>query len=585
MSSNNTVALHSVKGISDSTALHHYLESQQNPIHIRLGEYLVKSGVASTAEIEAACKVQALTPRKRLGEILVEQSVLDAAVLTAVLHELMGIPHINLAGFDFDAMALNVLPGELARQHQVVPLIFFHNELVIAAATIPDHKTLQFLTFTCKHTVFVVIAESQEIARAIDVHYDTLDESLQGTDVILQAREEDDRNWRDEEFQAKQQPIVKLVNSMILDGIVRRASDIHLRPGVKDFELLYRVDGTLLSARKIDKRLLPAVVSRLKIVSGLNIAERRAPQDGHMRVVAEHENTIDMRVSIIPTQHGESVVIRILNKNAGMRQISEIGFAPDDEAMFRDLIGRSAGILLVTGPTGSGKTTTLYAALQEVKKEMVNVVTVEDPIEYQLEGMLQIQLQEAIGFGFPQTLRHILRHDPDIIMVGEIRDQETAKVALDAALTGHLVFSTLHTNDAPGAVIRLQEMGMSPHLIKTAVIGVIGQRLIRLNCPHCKTEEVVSPVIRRNLHLDASEIFQKGAGCEHCHSSGFAGRAAIYEMFVINDEVRCAIRDGMTSAELREIAINSGMRPLIQHGLEYARAGKASLTEVYRASM
>ena len=294
---------------------------------------------------------------------------------------------------------------------------------------------------------------------------------------------------------------------------------------------------------------------------------------------------VDVRVSIIPTSHGESVVLRILNKQVGLRDVRSIGFSPDDEQRFLDLIHRSNGMLLVTGPTGSGKTTTLYAALQEVHDDTVNVVTVEDPVEYELAGMTQIQLLDQIGFGFPQTLRHILRHDPDIIMIGEVRDAETCKIALDAALTGHLVLSTLHTIDAPSALIRLREMGMSSYLIKSAVIGILGQRLIRLNCPQCTEPEVIPDIVRRNLGLNDAEKFQHGKGCDNCDHTGYRGRAAIYELFVIDEAIRSVIHDQMTSSEIRELALKANMRPLIEHGLEYARAGKASLLEVYRASM
>ena len=297
------------------------------------------------------------------------------------------------------------------------------------------------------------------------------------------------------------------------------------------------------------------------------------------------QQEVDIRVSIIPTSHGESVVLRILNKQVGLRDVHSIGFSADDEQRFLDLIHRSNGMLLVTGPTGSGKTTTLYAALQEIFSDSINVVTVEDPVEYELPGMTQIQLLEQVGFGFPQTLRHILRHDPDVIMVGEIRDAETCKIALEAALTGHLVLSTLHTIDAPSALIRLQEMGMSPYLIKSAVIGILGQRLIRLNCPHCLETETVPALVRHTLQLADDEVFQHGKGCEQCDHTGSHGRAAIYELFMIDEATRNSIHDNMTGSELRELAMRNHMRPLIAHGLEYARAGKASLLEVYRASM
>ena len=551
-----------------------------------LGRYLLQHQQLTPAQLESALAIKSANPDRRLGEILVEQKALSAEALTMAISHLMGVPSVRLASLVLDRRVIHRLSPELARRHHVIPIMLHHEGLVVACASLPNNAALQELSFHAGTFIFPALASQEDIQAAIFLHYDTFAEDLAAADSMVRNAPDQDYQqlWRDAEYQAKQAPIVRLVGAFINEAIRRHASDVHLRPSADHFDIYYRIDGTLVRMKQLPHKLLPSVVSRIKILSNLNITERRLPQDGHMKASFLGQD-VDVRVSIIPTSHGESVVLRILNKQVGLRDVRSIGFSPDDEQRFLDLIHRSNGMLLVTGPTGSGKTTTLYAALQEVHDDTVNVVTVEDPVEYELTGMTQIQLLDQIGFGFPQTLRHILRHDPDIIMIGEVRDAETCKIALDAALTGHLVLSTLHTIDAPSALIRLREMGMSSYLIKSAVIGILGQRLIRLNCPHCTEPEVIPDIVRRNLGLDDAEKFQHGKGCDNCDHTGYRGRAAIYELFVIDEAIRSVIHDQMTSSEIRELALKANMRPLIEHGLEYARAGKASLLEVYRASM
>ncbi len=553
---------------------------------VALGRYLLQQGLITPAQLQAALARQGEMPGQRLGDALVADQAISRDALSMALSELMGVPNVRLARLDIDHQIAHHLSSELAHKHHVMPVMLHHDGLVVACATLPTHEVLQELSFQAGTFIFPVLASLEDIQAAIFLHYDTFAEDLAAADSMVRVTSHEDYQqlWRDAEYLAKQAPIVRLVNSVIHDAIRRHASDVHLRPSAEHFDIYYRIDGTLIPVKQLPHKLLPPVVSRIKILSTLNITERRLPQDGHMKA-SFMQQEIDIRVSIIPTSHGESVVMRILNKQVGLRDVHSIGFSPDDEQRFLDLVHRSNGMLLVTGPTGSGKTTTLYAALQEIHDDSINVVTVEDPVEYELSGMTQIQLQEQIGFGFPQTLRHILRHDPDVIKVGEIRDAETCKIALDAALTGHLVLSTLHTIDAPSALIRLQEMGMSAYLIKSAVIGILGQRLIRLNCPHCLEVEEVPPLVRQNIGLRDNEVFHHGRGCEACDHTGFHGRAAIYELFVIDEAVRHALHDNMTGSELRTIALQAGMRPLIAHGLDYARSGKASLLEVYRASI
>ncbi len=571
--------------IDTNAGLHHALDEHTLPA-VDLGRYLLQQELISPAQLDAALALQSASPSRRLGEILLDAKSLRPEALTMALSHLLGIPSVHLARLEIERPALQCVSSELVHRHHVMPVMLHHEGLVLACSSLPDPAALQEISFQAGTFIFPVLASPDDIQAAIFQHYDTFAEDLAAASTMLRQSAADDspQRWRDMEYLAKQAPIVRMVNSFLSEAIRRHASDVHLRPSATHFDLLYRIDGTLVRMKHLPHTLLPPVVSRLKILSNLNITERRLPQDGHMKATFLQQE-VDIRVSIIPTSHGESVVLRILNKQVGLRDVHSIGFSADDEQRFLDLIHRSNGMLLVTGPTGSGKTTTLYAALQEIFNDSINVVTVEDPVEYELPGMTQIQLLEQVGFGFPQTLRHILRHDPDVIMVGEIRDAETCKIALEAALTGHLVLSTLHTIDAPSALIRLQEMGMSPYLIKSAVIGILGQRLIRLNCPHCLETEEVPALVRHTLQLADDEVFQHGKGCDRCDHTGCHGRAAIYELFMIDEATRNAIHDNMTGSELRELAMRNHMRPLIAHGLEYARAGKASLLEVYRASM
>jgi type IV pilus assembly protein PilB len=348
--------------------------------------------------------------------------------------------------------------------------------------------------------------------------------------------------------------------------------------------VLFRINGTLVPVRRLRRALLPPVVGRIKILASMNSSEHRLPQDGRIRI-NENGAGIDLRISIIPSQFGESVVIRVLARTADMRSLDAIGFEAADLAHLRDLLRRSMGIVLVTGPTGSGKTTTLYAALQEVVRQNVNIITVEDPIEYELDNVIQIQINPVIDFSFPKALRHILRHDPDVILIGEMRDYETAKIAVESALTGHLVFSTLHTNDAPSALVRLIEMGVEPYLIRSAVIGVLAQRLVRTNCPHCRVVEPVDTLMRNNLDIGPEDVFWRGAGCDRCHGTGFSGRQAIYELLVMDKQLAERVDVGVSADVYRDSALASRMHSLPANGIKLARTGVVSLAEIYRACM
>jgi type IV pilus assembly protein PilB len=518
-----------------------------------------------------------------------ERSPHDVNQVLRVAATLSHVPVVELAEFDPEVQALEALPSDMAARLNVLPLMREGDVLLVALSDALSNEHQHLIRFVSQCRVVAVLAPAEDIAPAIGRCYasrtDSSElESLAISDMGAGTEEEELRIWSEAEALAREAPIVRLVNTLLADAVSRRASDIHIRPGQKTFEVLFRINGTLVPVRRLRRALLPPVVGRIKILASMNSAEHRLPQDGRIRIT-ESGAGIDLRISIIPSQFGESVVIRVLARTADMRSLDAIGFERTDLARLRDLLRRSMGIVLVTGPTGSGKTTTLYAALQEVVRQNVNIITVEDPIEYELENVIQIQVNPAIDFGFPKALRHILRHDPDVILIGEMRDYETAKIAVESALTGHLVFSTLHTNDAPSALVRLIEMGVEPYLIRSAVIGVLAQRLVRTNCPHCREVEPVDRLMRTNLDLGPEETFWHGVGCDHCHGTGFAGRQAIYELLVMDKSIAERVDVGVSADVHRVSALASGMSSLPANGIKLARTGAVSLAEIYRACM
>ena len=494
------------------------------------------------------------------------------------LAERLGLSFVELRNYKFNEAVLALIPAEFAREHNVIPLEVNNFRLSIAIANPKQQDVYQLLGFITGLNIDASVASLKDVQWAIQKNYGAQDDEL-----ALESM--DDREDTDIEGELErlgsEKPIVRLVSNIIRDAINREASDIHLRPREKNVELMYRLNGSLTTIRFISKSLLPAVVSRIKILGGMDIAERRMPQDGRS-CVRSNSTVVDLRISIMPTVEGESVVIRLLNASVGLKSISELGFNEHDEDIFVDLLHKSNGIFLVTGPTGSGKSTTLYAALDEVKKQNVNIITVEDPVEYHMDGVEQIQINHTIGYTFARALRNILRHDPDVILVGEIRDQETGKIAVESALTGHLVLSTLHTNDAAGAITRLIEMGVEPYLLQSCLLGVLAQRLVKKNCEHCLKLEPVDKMVRQSLSIKDTERFYYGSGCEQCNQTGVSGRIAVYELLQINDDVRGAIRADVTTVEVHKEGLKSGMIPLTMNALSRARAKEISLAETYR---
>ncbi len=559
-----------------------------------LGEILTRTRKLGQRKLEEALEQQKRQPGRHLGEILVEMGAVSADEVKAALAQKLGIPSVRLADFDIQPRVLDLIPADLALSHSLLPLAEIKGRLIVAMENPLDWEVLEQLRFHTGHSIDAVHTSSMEISHALNTYYSSHSE-VELRDIVDklelspgQAAELDDEEGQNLVQQiaqeAQKKPIVRLVNAIIMQGILHRASDINIRPEKERVNIYYRIDGKLQLARSLNRALLPAIVSRIKITGRMNIAERRLPQDGHSRLVHEGQG-VDLRISVIPTVNGESVVIRILDPGSSLRTMPQLGLDERDQIALRRLYSRNNGILLVTGPTGSGKSTTLYAMLNDLHKREPHIITVEDPVEYAIQGVEQIQIKTQTGYTFAEALRHILRHDPDIIMVGEIRDLETAQIAAKAALTGHLVLSTLHTNDAASSVTRLVNMGVEPYLVSATLLGVMAQRLVRLNCPHCLAEESIEPEVRQTLRVDEDERFQRGTGCEQCNHSGYHGRTMVCELLEVTPEIAELINSGATTHAIREAAMRGGMRSLTENALELARSGKTSLEEVFNVRL
>lgn len=526
----------------------------------------------------------ALRSRLDRGGALRKPVILPAELPEALhLAHRLDIPILSLRQFDIDPEAVALVSEEIARRYTLIPLLQHRGRLVVAMEQPTDEEVLRLMRFITGFGIEPCLAAAREIETAIQSCYGAGPAALiEG--LAPEAEAEEAGALREAERLGTQKPVVRLVNNIILDALRRRASDIHIRPDGPDGELLFRIDGRLLAVRRFSKSLLPAMVARIKVLGKMDISDRRLPQDGQARM-RDGDETVDLRISTIPTVGGESVVIRLLCARTGMKPLSELGLEPRDRERLEECLQRSHGLLLVTGPTGAGKSTTLYAALQALRERAVNIVTVEDPVEYRLAGMGQIQVNRVPGYGFARALKHILRHDPDVIMIGEIRDRDTARIAIESALTGHLVLSTLHTNDAVSAVGRLVDMGIEPYLVASALNGVMAQRLVRVNCEHCIAPEPLAQHIRTRLRVVAGEGFRKGAGCEQCSHTGYQGRAAVYELLLVSPDLRRLIVQGASLEEMRMLALEQGLRPLTQQALRRAREGVTSLEEVYRVRL
>lgn len=554
----------------------------------RLGDILVEAGVISAQQLQEALSKQKILG-KRLGKVLVDTGMTTEDSIATTLAAQMNIPYLNLNEITITPEVLTTIPDGIVRSHNLLPVKLDGNRLQITMVDPLDVFIIDEITFQTGYELDVGISPESQIEAAIK-HYYGNSESLQNA-VDNLAAERKTEVTLDESFfttfdlneDEQNVPIINLVNTIIQQAINDKASDIHIEPDEEIIRVRYRIDGILNELMKAPKTIQSELLSRLKIMAQMDISEKRLPQDGRIKVKVQNKS-IDLRVSSLPTVFGEKIVIRILDKSRMSLTLDQVGFDEDLLSLFKTLSSAPNGIVLMTGPTGSGKTSTLYAALNFVKSPEINITTVEDPVEYLIPSINQVQVRPEIGLTFARTLRSILRQDPNIILIGEIRDFETAQIAIESALTGHLVFSTLHTNDAASAITRLIEMGVEPYLVASAVIGVGGQRLVRKICPSCRipmevNEEHVA-LLAENGFKDA-KLF-KGKGCLTCRKSGYSGRTAIHEIMTINDEIHGLILNSASARDIRTAAVNAGMRTMRVDGLQKALKGVTTIDEVLR---
>lgn len=553
----------------------------------RLGEILLEKGLITPEILEKSFDIQKKTG-KRLGEILVEQGFLKENDLLEALSLKLNIPTAKIDSYAIDPSVVEIISRDIAEKHKMIPLFKVNETLTVAMADPLDVYVIDYLRHKTGLNVQTVLASESDIQKAIEKYYrvqNSLDKVIHDIQIDDTSLEEPSREMF-EDTTEEGSSIVKVVNLILTQAIRDGGSDIHIEPDEKIMRIRYRIDGILHEAFTLPLKFHSMVVSRIKIMSNLDVSEKRIPQDGRFQYKAG-QKIVDLRVSILPTVKGEKVVMRILDKAGFILDLSRMGFSQEVAKKWDYLIHRPQGLILITGPTGSGKTSTLYASLNEINTPDKNIITVENPVEYNFPLINQVQVNPKAGLTFAAGLRSILRQDPDVIMIGEIRDPESAEIALRAALTGHLVLSTLHTNDAPSAVTRLVDMGLEPFLVASSLLGVLAQRLARRLCNACKSEVRVSPEKIRSLGLGEDYLkkkFFKSVGCRECHRTGYKGRVGIHELLLLDDELQRLILKNGTDSQIREIAIKNGMRSLRMDGLRKAGQGLTSIEEVLRVT-
>jgi len=564
--------------------------AKARPIGRALGQVLLDEGLVTREQLEKAIQMQQRSGG-HLASILVEQGVLSNQQLAKALSIQWGLDYIDLTGFEIDPAAVNVLPQHIARRHRVVPITKSKTRLKLAISDPLNVIALDDVRLITGLEIDPVVAAQEDIAAAIGRMYGmgTIDEAMrQASNLDLEIPTDD----RGEEISIEklrtmvdEAPIVRLVNLIINQAIADGASDIHVEPHRRSLQIRYRVDGVLRDTMGPPKAVQPAMVSRIKIMANMDIAERRVPQDGRIHVVTEGKE-YDLRVSTLPTVFGEKVVMRILDQSTTRVGLNKLGFSAATLETWEGLANKPYGMLLVSGPTGSGKSTTLYSTLAKLNSLEKNILTIEDPVEYQLPRINQIQINPKAGLSFANGLRSFLRQDPDIIMVGEIRDKETAEIAIQASLTGHLVLSTVHTNDAPSATTRLVDMGIEPFLVSSALVGVLAQRLARTICPHCKEGYTPPPEALHRLGLEPDEgeevIFYRGRGCDRCKNSGYKGRIGLFELMVMTESIRQLVLKGASASQIETQAMSEGMKTLGEDGIIKLLEGSTTVEELLR---
>ena len=569
----------------------------------RLGDLLVKEGKINPQQLKEALAKQK-EEGGRLGSNLVKMGIIQETELVEVLSKHFKVSAINLSQVSIDDSIVKLIPADVARKYTIMPVSKTGAKVTIAMLDPSNVFAMDDIKFMTGYNVEPVIAAESAIRTAIEKYYgsthamelkkvmEDLDEEVGGEDLEVLDEEAEEFDIDALEEESDEAPVVRLCNIILTDAIKRGASDIHIEPYEKSYRVRYRVDGILYEVMRPPLRLKEAITSRLKIMAKLDIAEKRLPQDGRIKIktkIGDKDKELDYRVSVLPCIFGEKIVLRLLDKDNLMLDMTKLGFEQESLTRFKEAVGKPWGMVLVTGPTGSGKTNTLYSALQSLNTVGTNIMTAEDPVEFNLGGINQVQMKDSIGLNFAATLRSFLRQDPNIVLVGEIRDFETAEVAIKAALTGHLVLSTLHTNDAPSTINRLMNMGIEPFLVATSVHLVVAQRLVRRICSFCKEPVDVPPAELTAAGFTEREartlkIF-KGRGCEQCGDTGYKGRCGLFEVMEIGDELRELILSGATSIELRQQAVQNGMLTLRMSGMQKIRDGMTTMEEVLRETV
>jgi type IV pilus assembly protein PilB len=557
-----------------------------------IGRVLVKMKRLTREQVHEALDVQKAKGGP-LGQILIDLGYIEEQTLTFALAFQAGMEYVDLEKVELSEDIIKQVPAQMANAYKVLPLEFdpASRKLSVALASADNFRAIDDLRMLMDFDVDAKIAEGDKLGALLQRHYEVEPESISelindiaGDDQLAALENRGESIDLDTiREMAESNPIRRLVNMVLLQAIRDRASDIHFEPFEDEFKMRYRIDGLLYEMIPPPKSIAVAIASRIKVMADLDIAERRLPQDGRIELVVNGQ-PVDLRVSVLPTMFGESVVMRVLDRSQVNLDVEQLGFREDDLRVFRQLIHRPNGILIVTGPTGSGKTTTLYSALSELNEPGVKILTSEDPVEYDIDGLIQVQINSDIGLTFARCLRSFLRQDPDIILVGEIRDLETAEIAVQSSLTGHMVFTTLHTNDAPGSIARLLDLGLEPFLVTATLEGVVAQRLVRCICPRCKEEYVPTEEVLMELQLRPEEVkgrtFYRGAGCEFCRGTGYSGRIAIFEIMLLDDELRELIQNRASTNAIREAARRRGMRSLRDSGLLAIYDGATTIEEV-----
>lgn len=572
----------------------------------KLGELLIRENLITQDHLKQALEHQK-SHGGRLGSSLVKLGFLSSDQITSVLSRQYGIPSINLDYFEAEPSVTRLVPMETAVKYQVVPISRVGSSLTLAMADPANVYAMDDIKFMTGLNIEPVVASELSITEAIKKNYGSIEEQDRKKEfedlvsfihegetdsVEVEAENESTLNLAALEKAAEEAPVIRLVNYLLTDAVERGASDIHLEPYEKEYRVRYRIDGVLQNVMQPPFKLRDAIISRIKIMAKLDISEKRLPQDGRIMVRMVHNNRrkqLDFRVSVLPTLHGEKIVMRLLDKENLRLDMARLGFEKEALEKFQRAIFKPYGMVLVTGPTGSGKTNTLYSSIAQLNKPDINIMTAEDPVEFQLPGINQVQMKEQIGLNFAAALRSFLRQDPNIIMVGEIRDFETAEIAIKAALTGHLVLSTLHTNDAPSTISRLMNMGIEPFLVATSVHLICAQRLTRRICQQCKAEEKVRHQVLVDAGFAPEEVMSlkvfRGEGCQACNNRGFKGRVGLYEVLEVTDELREMVLAGASALDLRKKAVEQGMTTLRRSGLHKVAEGITTLEEVIRETV